>query len=242
MEILDWFLIFGAAFMGSTLAGITGFGGAAILLPPLVYIFGVREAIPILTVAQLIGNGSRVYFHRDSLDWKVIRYFAIAAVPSAILGSYLFSVAPVPILIRTMGAFLLATVAWRWIGKKRVAPFPAVGFLGVGAVFSFLSSIVGSVGPFIVPFFLSYGLVKSAFIGTEALCTVVMHVVKLIVYGQTSILSWEATYTGLIIGPVMILGSWIGKKVVQSISEQWFVVLVELTLLIAGFNFLFRAL
>jgi uncharacterized membrane protein YfcA len=52
LTILDWFLIFGAALVGSTLAGITGFGGAAILLPPLVFIFGVREAIPILTAAQ----------------------------------------------------------------------------------------------------------------------------------------------------------------------------------------------
>lgn len=48
-----------AALVASTLAGITGFGGAAVLLPVLTLALGVREAVPVLTVAQLIGNGSR---------------------------------------------------------------------------------------------------------------------------------------------------------------------------------------
>lgn len=239
---MQWTLLALAAFFGSTLAGITGFGGAAILLPALIYVYGVKAAIPILTVAQLIGNGSRVYFHRSALDWKVVRYFSVTAVPSAVLGSYLFSIAPIPVVIRVMGAFLLATVLWRWGGGRSLANFPTRGFLGVGAAFSFLSAIVGSVGPFIVPFFLAYGLVKSAFIGTEAFCTVVMHVTKLAIYHQTLILSTQSILAGLALGPIMVLGSWIGKKVVRRLPERIFVVLVEVTLLIAGVNFLFRGI
>lgn len=51
-------LLGGAALAASAIAAVAGFGGAAVLLPPLVAVFGVRDAIPILTVAQLIGNGS----------------------------------------------------------------------------------------------------------------------------------------------------------------------------------------
>lgn len=240
MFLTEWLPIITAALVGSTLAGVTGFGGAAILLPPLIWVFGVREAIPILTVAQLIGNASRAYFHRDALDWKVVQFFALTAVPCAVAGSYLFSVAPVPSLLRVMGGFLLVTVAWRWTGKRNINRFPAVGFLGVGAVFSFMSAIVGSVGPFIVPFFLSYGLTKSAFIGTEALCTVVMHVTKLTIYHQTAVLSLHSAYVGLWLGPLMITGSWLGKKIVRKLPERWFVVAVEVTLILAGLDFLFR--
>jgi hypothetical protein len=73
------------AFAAAMLAAVTGFGGAAVLLPMLVLVFGVREAIPILTVAQLIGNGSRVWFNRRELDWKVVSWFALGGVPTAIL-------------------------------------------------------------------------------------------------------------------------------------------------------------
>jgi len=74
-------LLAGAALVASTLAAVTGFGGAAVLLPVLVAVFGVRVAIPILTVAQLIGNGSRVWFNRTELDLGVVRWFALGGIP-----------------------------------------------------------------------------------------------------------------------------------------------------------------
>jgi len=61
-------LLAGGAFFASTLAAVAGFGGSAVLLPALVLVFGVRDAIPILTVAQLIGNLSRVWFNHFGFD------------------------------------------------------------------------------------------------------------------------------------------------------------------------------
>jgi hypothetical protein len=53
-SLLQWLMLTFAALGASTLAGVTGFGGAAVLLPVLILVFGVRDAIPLLTVAQLI--------------------------------------------------------------------------------------------------------------------------------------------------------------------------------------------
>lgn len=82
------------AFVAATLAAVTGFGGAAVLLPILVAVFGVRDAIPILTVAQLIGNGSRVWFNRRNLKLQVVGWFSLGAVPMAFAGGTLFATAP----------------------------------------------------------------------------------------------------------------------------------------------------
>lgn len=54
--ILQWVILASVALLASTLAAVTGFGGAAVLLPVLVAGFGMRDAVPILTVAQLISN------------------------------------------------------------------------------------------------------------------------------------------------------------------------------------------
>ena len=238
--IFHWIVLAAVALVASTLAGVTGFGGAAVLLPALVAFFGVRQAIPILTVAQLIGNGSRVWFHRRNLHWDVVGWFALGAVPMALLGGYVFATAPLTALTRALGAFLLLVVVWRHLHPRNPRKFPVQVFAGIGAGASFLSALLGSVGPIMAPFFLAYGLAKSAYIGTEALSTVVMHVTKLVAYHQTAVLTRFGIVVGLGLGPVMILGSFLGKRIVDRLPERVFVIIIEVVLVAAGLLFLIR--
>ena len=237
---LQWILLAFVALAASTLAAVTGFGGAAVLLPVLVAAFGMREAVPILTVAQLIGNGSRVWFNRKELDWRVVLWFALGAVPLALIGGYLFAKAPLSALTRLLGAFLLLVVVWRHARPRQPKRFPTPTFAGIGAGASFLSALLGSVGPIMAPFFLAYGLVKAAYIGTEALSTVVMHVAKLIAYRQTAVLTGHGVLVGLALGPIMVLGSWLGKRIVDRLPERVFVAIIECVLIVAGALFLVR--
>jgi uncharacterized membrane protein YfcA len=238
MSVEYLFLLAGGAFVGSVLAAVAGFGGAAVLLPLLVAAFGVREAIPILTVAQLAGNLSRVWFNRSELDLPVVGWFALAGVPAALIGGFLFASAPLPFLTRLLGIFLIAVVIYRHAGSGSATRLPLHAFAIIGALFSFFSALLGSVGPVMIPFFLAYGLVKGALIGTEALATVVMHVTKLVAYGSTAILTSHSVTVGLGLGLIMIFGSLIGKKILDRLPEKLFVLLIEATLLIAGLRFL----
>lgn len=233
-------LLGGGAFVASALAAVAGFGGAAILLPILVMVFGVRDAIPILTVAQLIGNGSRVWFNRRDLVLPVVGWFGVGGVPAALIGGFLFASAPLSFLTRLLGIFLIAVVVYRHASKGTTLRLPLRAFAILGAVFSFLSALLGSVGPIMIPFFLAYGLVKGALIGTEALATVVMHVTKLVAYRSTAILTTTSIMVGLALGSIMILGSLVGKKILDRLPERIFIFLVEATLLIAGLGFLIR--
>ncbi len=90
------------------------------------------------------------------------------------------------------------------------------------------------------PFFLAYGLVKSAYIGTEALSTVVMHVTKLVAYRQAAVLSRFGVIVGLALGPIMIFGSFLGKRIVDRLPETVFVLLIQAVLIAAGLLFLVR--
>lgn len=237
-EALRLALLALVAFIAALLAAVTGFGGAAVLLPMLVFVFGVREAIPILTVAQLIGNASRVWFNRRELDWRVVGWFALGGVPMALLGGMLFAHAPLRPLTRALGAFLILIVVIRHMPRMKAYRTPLKGFALIGAASSFLSALLGSVGPLMAPFFLAYGLVKGAYIGTEALSTVVMHVAKLIAYRESSVLPMHAVLSGLALGPIMIAGSFAGKRVVDRLPERVFVLIIDATLVAAGVMFL----
>src|SRR5438128_10679785 len=161
-------LLGGAAFAASTLAAVAGFGGAGVVRQILALVFGVRDAIPILTVAQLIGNLSRVWFNRRELELPVVGWFALGGVPAALIGGLLFAMAPLSFLTRLLGIFLIAVVVHRPVGKTSGLRVPLRGFAIRGAAFSFLSALLGSIGPIMIPFFLAYDLLKGTVIDTES--------------------------------------------------------------------------
>ena len=240
LSALQLILVAGVALAASTLAAVTGFGGAALLLPVLVAVFGVRDAIPILTIAQLFGNGSRVSFNRKEVNWRIVAWYSVGAIPVALLAGALFAKAPLSILTRVVGLYLLLAVRWRHIDVRPIPRLTERGFAGLGAGASAVSALVGSAGPIMAPFFLAYGLVKGAYIGTEAAATVVTHIAKLIAYGWSAVLTPIAMNAGLALGPVMVVGSFIGQRIVRRIRARVFVAVIEATMLLAGLLFLVR--
>src|SRR4030095_10075165 len=236
--VIYWFLLGGGAFVASTVAAVAGFGGGAVLMPILLSSLGLRDAIPILTVAQLIGNASRVWFNRHELELAVVGWFAVGGVPAALIGGFFFASAPLSFLMRLLGLFLIMTVLYRHIGKASALRIPLGGFAILGAIFSFLSALLGSIGPMMIPFFLAYGLVKGSLIGTEALATVVMHVTKLVVYRRVAMLTSDSIVIGLALGSIMIFGSFVGKRILDWLPERLFILLIETTLIVAGIGFL----
>ncbi len=229
-----------AALAASTLAAVAGFGGAAVMLPVLVWAFGIRDAVPILTIAQLMGNLSRVWFNRTELSFPVVKRFGLGAVPAAIVGGIVFATAPVGALVRVLGLFLLLMIAYRHSPLGRRTRIGLRGFLPLGVISGVISAVVGVVGPFMAPFFLSYGLVSGAYIGTEALATVVMHITKLGVYGGYALIDADIALVGVAIGSVMFVGSYLGKQILNRLPAARFPLVIDGVLLAAGLLFIIR--
>ncbi len=238
-QILVFTLVLTVALVASTLSGVTGFGGGVMLLPVLVHVYGLRTAIVVLTITQAVGNGSRAWFGRKDIDWDVAGRFVAGAVPSAIVGSVVFANLSVPWLFRLLGVFLLVTVVYRH-SRFRQPTMPVAGFFPLGLAFGFLSAILGSVGPFVAPWFLAYGLVKTAYVATEAVGALTMHVTKTVAYGKLSLLDAGTMVLGLAFTPAMIGGSYLGKRLVGHLPEHVFQLLIEIVLIVAGVQFLLQ--
>jgi uncharacterized membrane protein YfcA len=222
-----------AAFVLAVVSAIAGFGGGVVLLPVFVAMFGLREAVPVLTLTQLASNGSRVALNRHEIDRGLVGWFALGAVPCAVGAGLLFATAPLGFLERLLGILLLVVVVWRRLSPRPPRLSPRF-FVVIGAGSGLGSALIGSVGPLTAPFFLARGLVKDAYIGTEATSAVVLHAAKLVAYGIGALLSTRVLVLGLLLAPATMLGAWAGRHVVRRISERAFVLVVELGLLVSA--------
>jgi uncharacterized protein len=226
-----------AAFGLALLSAMAGFGGGVLLLPVFTALFGLRVAVPMLTLTQLSSNAFRAWLNRGELHWRLIGWFALGAAPFAVVGGLLLAHAPLGVLKRLLGAFLIGVVVWR-----RLHPHPRQpadrSFVAVGAASGLGSALLGSVGPLTAPFFLAYGLTRAAYIGTEAASALTMHVSKIAAYGAGDLLTGRVLLFGAALTPATLAGAWVGKKVVGRISDRAFVILVEIGLVVAGVMFL----
>lgn len=226
-------LIAVVAFLSSVISGVAGFGGALIFLPFLVALYGARSSVPILTIAVLLGNASRVYFNRKELNLKIVALFSLGAVPLAILGSMVYVALPGLLIKKAIGLFLVLSALYQRFYKPFRVNSPWI-FAPVGAASGFLSAIVGGIGPFTAPFFLAYGLTKEAFVGTESLCAVVMHLTKSLTYGKLDVLGRKELVVGLAFGAIMSAGSYAAKKILEKLSREKFLLVVEILLVLIG--------
>lgn len=218
-------LLFVGAVIAAAVSGAVGFGGALLLLPLLTRTVGPTVGVPLLTVAQLVGNLSRALFGVRSIAWRPALAFLVTAVPASVVGAYCFVELPRALVTRTIGAAILVLVVVRWRGWIDLA-MSARHLAGAGAAVGFLSGLVGSAGPLGAAAFLSLDLPPVTYIATEATTAVAMHAVKLLVYGHFVPFDGTAWRLAVLLSSAMVLGTWVGKKTVERLSVERFRIVV----------------
>lgn len=227
------------ALLGATISGVTGIGGGLIYLPILAWGVGLRMAVPYLAVLLVVGNISRAWLTKQNIDWRVLGRFALGGIPGAMLGATLYTGLSTFWISKALGVYLLSYVALSFTRANwpRKASLKSITVMGVPA--GFVSAVVGGAGPVVAPWFLRYGLMKEAFVGTEAVAAAIMHVTKLGVWGTAGMIGAGDLLLLLPLGLLMVVGSYFGLKLVSRMHAKTFRAILLLTLAAVGVRFLF---
>ncbi len=220
-------------------AGVAGFGGGVVALPVLVWVFGVREAIPILSISQLLSAASRVWLHRDGINWPVVRYFALGALPLSVLGSFIFISIDTTILVRILGVMMLLLVVYTRLPTGRDFTMKLWGFTPLGAATGFGSAFLGIPGPFAAVFYLAHGLAASPYIGTSSLGMGMIQVPKLVIFGADGLLTLRVLLLGIGLGAIAA-AAYLGRLILKKVPEKMFPRIITAMLLVSGIVFLVR--
>jgi uncharacterized membrane protein YfcA len=231
---MTWVAILALGLASGTLSGIVGFGASIMLMPALMLVFGPREAVPIMAIAALMANFSRVLVWWREVDWRANAYYCATAIPAAALGARTLLILEPRIVEGALGALFLAMIpARRWL-LARGLRIKAWHLALVGAGIGYLSGMVASTGPLNTPFYLAYGLIKGAYLSTEALGSFAIGLTKAIVFQRLNALPAETAVRGLIVGATLMLGSRLAKGFVLRLDARLFRALMDGLLAAAG--------
>jgi len=237
-DLAGWAILVAGALLGSLVAGVAGFGAGILLLPLIAWTLGLRATAPVLTVTMFLGNLSRIWWSRGDIDGRVALWFLVGAIPATALGATFYAGASSEWLSRIIGLFLIGAVPLRrllashWV-RVRLGHFPLVG----GAI-GLLSALVVTTGPVLSPFFLAYGLRRTRYIATEAVCALAMHVARAAAFSRYALITGDTVIVGVTLGSIMFVGSWLARHALERMSERFFLALIEGLLVIMGLQFL----
>jgi len=205
-----------AAFLTATLSAIIGMGGGITLLAIMVLFLPWKILIPIHGCVQLISNATRVVSFIKYVDWKIFAKFLIACCPASYIGLKAVGQFDETLIKAFIGIFILYAV---FLAPKLKETISRVfkNFYIAGTFAGSISMVVGATGPLIAPFFINSNLEKESIIATKALCQMMVHLIKVILFGAIlgfSLNDYYQLLTSMAVG--VILGTICGKWILEN--------------------------
>jgi|APTNR8051073442_1049403.scaffolds.fasta_scaffold00602_5 uncharacterized membrane protein YfcA len=202
MHIPAEYLVAVAAFVVALLTFFTGFGLGTLLMPAFAWLLhDVPTAVAATAVVHLANNLLKLGLVGRRADRGVVLKFGMTAVLFSFLGAWvLTSVARGPELARytlggqtyavTVEKLIIASLMFLFAAFELLPTFNRLAFaprwLPVGGALSgFFGGLSGHQGPLRSAFLMRCGLEKTAFIGTGAVCAVLVDTARLVVYGAS---------------------------------------------------------
>ncbi|MFM0646398.1 sulfite exporter TauE/SafE family protein [Paraburkholderia bryophila] len=238
---MGYLLVLCVGLLAGLLSGVIGTGSSMLLMPVLVMLYGPQQAVPIMAIAAIMGNFGKVLAWWREIDWRACGAYCVTAVPGAALGVRTLLALPPHAVEIALGLFFVAMVPTRrWLARRAVR-FSLWHLSLIGGVVGFLTGIVVSTGPITVPVFMSYGLVKGAFLATEAAGSLTVYAAKVVVFNHFGALPLRVVIDGLITGSALMTGSFAARSIVVRMSPATFKLVVDGLMLSSGLSLLWAA-
>ncbi len=219
----NWGLILlSAFFIGLSKAGLRGIDMMNVTIMAIV--FGSKAStgivLPLLCVADIVAVS---YYHRHAQwnhFWKLIPWMAIGILVGVYVGKDMNEVIFRKIMAIIIITTVLIMVALE-IRKNPIIPTNKIFVANMGLAAGFTTMLGNLAGAFSNIYFLAMRMPKNDFIGTASWVFLVINLFKL----PFQIFFWknittESLYTDLLLLPSVLIGFWVGIKIVSKIKED----------------------
>ena len=243
VDILTLIIVL-ASFATAFLSSIFGMLGGLILMGILVSLIQVGPAMILHGLIQMTSNGYRAWLNQKDINWKIIGTLFLGNI---IAMATLFFIAFVPDRITVLFALgILPYIAWAMPNNLAfdVTKTP-IGILA-GMVVVGTNLLAGVGGPLLDVFFQRVEMTRHQVVATKAVAQFLGHVSKVIFFGGLAVTSsaenWPVFWLLITAMIVSVIGTTLGKKVLDRINDKTFFSWTQRIMLTVGAVMIARAI
>ena len=234
VTLQHYLLVALVAFLTAILGGVAGYGTGLLLPPILVPIIGPQAVVPVIAVSALMTNGSRLLAFRRFFDASRALLVTLCALPFCFIGAWLYtrlSSGHVAVLI---GVVLIFLVPVRRILLSLHGALPPKGIAAAGAAYGLLVGGTTGSGVVLLSILLAAGLQGSAVIATDAGISLVLGVVKTLVFQTAGALPLSSWIMALVIGTAAMPGAFIARRLTDQLSLKAHTAILDAVVVLGG--------
>jgi uncharacterized protein len=215
LSVAQLALITGAALIASVIGGVSGYGTGALMPLVLVPILGPAPIVPIIALSSIFSNAGRTAAFRRLIDWRRVLIVLTGAIPTCVLGAFGYTMLSGRGAALVIGTMLAVSVPLRRLLRRRGFQLSdrtlAVAAIGYGLL---VGGTTGS-GIILLSLLMAAGLQGANVIATDALISIIISFVKLLVFGFAGVMDAQAVAVALLIGAIALPGSFLAKLMVE---------------------------
>ena len=160
------------------------------------------------------------------------------------MGTFILTSVPPLVLRRGLGTLVMIFVVYR-IFERRILgalTYQARRWHAVlaGSLAGFISTLAHAGGPPITIYLLMQDLQPAVFVATSVLFFTALNWIKVPYYLYAGLFDFETLLKLVWLAPLVPLGVWLGKRLVERINKTWFERIIIVLLLITGILLLVR--
>lgn len=246
-QLSAWQLLFCAVVVTLAFAvrGGAGFGGGAIAVPLLALVFPVPVTVSVVTVLNMLSSVGHGITDWRSIAWREIRRIVPGSLLGVLVGLWLLTLFDPKPLARALGVFVVFYAVYVMVFAGRTPVIPPRWMLPVAAVTSFAAGVVGSLfggaaGPLYVIYLNAARLGKDTFRVTITTIMLFQGLTRIAGYAMLGLYDWQVLSLLAAALPTMVIGSWLGARVVRRIDALLFARAVGVVLLVSGAALVFK--
>lgn len=224
LGLTTWLL----AGLAGVLIGIAknGVPGLGILVVPLMaYAFPARDSVGILLPMLIVGDVMAIALYRRHAQWRaligLLPYVVVGMLVAAWVLARLDNTGLRPVLGGLILALLILEVARNRMNWTNLPHHPVFGS-GIGIASGFATTLGNAAGPIMSLYLLSRDLAKSQFVGTAAWFFFVVNSSKVPLYVHLDIITGQTLWFNLLVAPTVVIGAFIGYRLLPHISPALF--------------------
>jgi uncharacterized protein len=196
------------------------------------YVFPAKESIGILLPMLIVGDLFAVIFYRRSVVWKYLISLIPWVLIGIIFGYYVLNQINSDQLKPLIGVIVLALIILH-ISRERlgetftkVLPKSLWFTVSMGILAGFTTMIGNAAGGVMAIYLLMKGLPKNEFVGTGAWFFMFVNLIKVPFYISLGLITFDSITFNMWLIPTILIGAFIGIKVVPHIPQKVFQTLI----------------